>query len=110
MLNNLKLAVIFFIMLSETQQKLMLKMYIKLVRTNDSFITRNDVKELYSTRQSFHKGIRYLIDSKFIERVEVKMNVVAFRLTLKGEFIARILCTLHDNPPEIRALKWALRL
>lgn len=96
-------------MLSETQQKLILKMYIRLVKKNDSFTTRDDTKELYSARQSFHIGMRYLIDSGFVERVEFKVNLVGFRLTLKGEFLARILCTLHDNPPEIQTLKWSLR-
>lgn len=97
-------------MLSEIQQRLMLKMYIKAIATNDSFVTRKDVTEFYSNRQSFHKGIKYLIDSKLIDRVEIKVNVVGFKLTLKGEFLARILCTLHDNPREIKSLKWALRI
>lgn len=97
-------------MLSETQQKMMLKMYLKYVTTNDGFITRTEVKELYAEKKSFFRAMKYLVDSGLVERVEIRINVVNYRLTLIGQILARMLCNLSDTPKEIKALASALKI
>lgn len=97
-------------MLTENQQKLILKIYLKHITTGDSFIDRVDVNELYGYRSSFLKSVKYLVESGYIERVELKVNVVKYKLSVTGQFLARILCALADNPNEIKALKLALRI
>jgi len=97
-------------MLTESQQKLMLKIYLKHITTGDGFIDRGDVSDLYGYRSSFLKSVKYLVDSGYVERVELKVNVVKYRLTVTGQFLARVLCALADNPNEIKALKLALRI
>ncbi len=91
-------------MLSEIQQKMILKMYLKHVTTNNGFITRSEVKELYSEKKSFFRSAKYLMDSGLVERVEVRINVVHYRLTLPGQILARMLCNLSDIPKEIKTL------
>lgn len=96
-------------MLTENQQKLVLKMYLKYMTTGDGFVARGEVEDLYVHKTSFLKGIKYLIESGYVERVELKVNVVRYRLTLSGQFLARILCALADNPKEIKEMKYVLR-
>jgi hypothetical protein len=97
-------------MLSETQQRMMLKMFLKHATTNDGFISRLEVKELYSEKKSFFRSMRYLIESGLVERVEVRVNVVYYRLTLSGQILARMLCNLSDNPSEIKSLARVLKI
>jgi len=97
-------------MLTENQQKLILKVYLKHITTGDGFIDRADVNELYGYRSSFLKSIKYLVDSGYVERVELKVNVVKYKLSITGQFLARVLCALADNPNEIKALKFTLRI
>lgn len=73
-------------------------------------MSRDDLKDLYKERSSFFRAIKYLIDSGLVERNEIRINVVRYRLTLTGQFLARILCSLIDNPKEIKELKYVLRL
>jgi DNA-binding MarR family transcriptional regulator len=96
-------------MLTESQQKMILKMYMKHATTGDGFIKKDDVKDIYSERSSFFRSIRYLVDSGLVERNEVRRNVVYYRLTLSGQLLARVLCSLVDNPTPIKGLKYALR-
>ena len=97
-------------MLSENQQKVMLKMFLKHATTNDGFITRLELRELYSEKKSFFRAMKYLIDSGLVERVEVRINVVHYRLTLSGQILARMLCNLSDSPKEIKALARVLKI
>jgi len=97
-------------MLSEIQQKMMLKMYLKHVTTNDGFITRSEVKELYAEKKSFFRAMKYLVDSGLVERIEVRINVVHYRLTLSGQILARMLCGLCDSPKEIKTLAHVLKI
>lgn len=97
-------------MLSETQQKMMLKMYLKYITTNDGFITRAEVKELYAEKKSFFRAMKYLVDSGLVDRVEIRINVVHYQLTLSGQILARMLCNLSDTPREIKALSSALKI
>lgn len=96
-------------MLSDNQQKMLLKMYLKYVTTNDGFITRPEVKELYSEKKSFFRAMKYLIDSGLVERVELRINVVHYKLTLTGQILSRMLCNLSDTPREIKSLAGVLK-
>jgi hypothetical protein len=84
-------------------------MYIKYMTTGDGCIKREQVNEIYSSRVSFYRGVKYLIDSGYIEREELRINVPVFRLTASGQLLARLLCSLSDNPKEIKELSSALR-
>lgn len=96
-------------MLSENMQKLILKMYIKYMTTGDGYIKRSEISEIYSSRVSFYRGVRYLIESGYIEREEIKINMPMFKLTASGQLLARLLCSLSDNPKEIKELSSTLR-
>ena len=89
---------------------MILKMYLKYVTTSDGFITRTEVKELYAEKKSFFRAMKYLVDSGLVERVEIRINVVHYRLTLSGQILARMLCGLSDTPKEIKALASALKI
>jgi len=103
-------------MLSESQQKMVLKMLLKYVHSNDAFISREDVSDLYSTRSSFYRAIMYLVESGLVEKVEIRINVVRYRLTWKGELLARVICGLADMPEQFKEdaslikalLKWRI--
>lgn len=96
-------------MLSESQQKMVLKMLLKFAHSNDAFISREDVSDLYSTRSSFYRSIMYLVDSGLVEKVELKVNVVRYRLSWKGELLARVLCGLSDVPEQFKEESSLLR-
>jgi hypothetical protein len=96
-------------MLSENQQKMVLKMYMKYATIGDGTITKNDVTELYGTRAGFYNAMMYLVRSGFVEKIEFKTNVVQYKLTLSGQLLARLLCSLVDNPNEVKNLKFVLR-
>lgn len=81
---------------------MLLKMLLKYVHSSDALISRNDVSELYRSKSSFFKSIRYLIDSVLVERVEIHYNVVRYRLTWRGEALARIICGLADMPEQFK--------
>ena len=81
---------------------MLLKMLLKYVHSSDALISRNDVSELYRSKSSFFKSIRYLIDSVLVERVEIRYNVVRYRLTWRGEALARIICGLSDMPEQFK--------
>lgn len=89
-------------MLSAMHQMLILKMLLRHVYANDALISRRDVSELYKGRTSFFRAVTYLIESGLVERVEIKTNVVRYRLTLKGELLARIICGLVDMPEQFK--------
>lgn len=88
---------------------MILKMYLKFVTTNDGFITRIELRELYAEKKSFFRAMKYLVGSGLVERIEVRINVVHYRLTLPGQILARMLCNLSDTPKEIKALSGALK-
>lgn len=82
---------------------MLLKMLLKAVyRKDDTLISRNDVSELYKSKSSFFKSVRYLLDSDLVERVEIRYNVVRYRLTWRGEALARIICGLADMPEQFK--------
>lgn len=68
------------------------------------------MKELYSEKKSFFRAMRYLVDSGLVERIEIRINVVHYRLTLSGQILARMLCSLSDTPKEIKTLAHALKI
>lgn len=95
---------------------MVLKMLLKYIHDDDAFISRDEVSELYKSKSSFFKSIRYLLDSKLVERVEIRANVVRYRLTWKGELLARVICGLSDMPEQFKEdasllkalLKWRI--
>lgn len=91
-------------MLSDNMQKLILKMYIKYITTGNGDIARKEVSDIYTSRVSFYRGMKYLIDSGYVDREEIKINMPIFRLSVSGQLLARLLCSMQDNPKEIRHL------
>ena len=95
-------------MLSESQQKVIMRIYMSYVNTGIKSVNFNDISDIYSSRTAFKRSITYLIDSRFVMVQRLKYNRAAYSLTLTGEILARILCNLADMPNEVRRLKWKL--
>lgn len=95
---------------------MVLKMLLKHVHSNDALASREDLSDIYHSKSSFFKAVRYLIDSGLVEKVEVKVNSVMYRLTWKGELLARVICGLSDMPEQFKEdssllkalLKWRI--
>lgn len=74
----------------------------------DSMMKKSELKDIYSSSIGFYRSMRYLVASGYVEKVEIKNNVVFYRLTLAGQLLARLLCSLDDNPEEIKNLKFVI--
>ncbi len=95
-------------MLSEKQQKLLMKIYIRYVDANSKSICFGDVKDIYVSIKSFKESMKYLEKSKLIDIQSLDYHNPVYSLTVVGEVLARILCNLADQPEEVRNLKWKM--
>ncbi len=101
-------------MLSEFHQKVILKMWIKQNYDNEAVIRKEELAGIYKGRSSFFRGMQYLVDSGLVEKVQLHVNAVCYRLTIRGSLLAKVLCGLPDVPEQFKAdsslaemiLKW----
>jgi DNA-binding PadR family transcriptional regulator len=75
----------------------------------DSGMKTKETKKIYKSTLSFYKSIKYLQEAGFIFKRREKDNTNKYFLTLKGEILARCLCSLPENPDSWRKLGMKLR-
>jgi len=92
-------------MLSADMQKLILRIYYNYATTSNKSVPYNDLKDLYKSKISFKRAINYLVKCNFIHKNIIEYSKVEYSLTLSGELLARILCSLPDAPPEYKEVQ-----
>jgi len=98
-------------MLTKSHQEVLVKLYTNYMINGNSALAFSDLKEIYISRISFYKAMKYLITSGLIKKTSINKEKtrVLYKLTLKGEILARIIVTLSDQPPEFRKLSMMLK-
>ena len=86
-------------MLSKQHQELMMVMFLDFLKDG---IQLKDARPIYKSYVSFYRATKYLMESGLLRKKRDIRNHSIYTLTLKGEILARVLCTLIDNPPEVR--------
>lgn len=92
-------------MLSTDMQRLILTIYYNYATTSNKSTPYKDVKEIYSSKVSFRRAINYLINANYIQKNRFDYSTVEYSLTLSGELLARILCSLPDIPEQYKAVQ-----
>ena len=64
----------------------------------NQIVKSKDVKNIYKHTGAFNRAVKYLICSGLVYKVAPQQ----FKLSLKGDMIARILLTLSDIPPHLK--------
>ena len=85
-------------MLSPDMQKFLLRVYYHYATTSNKSLPYDQVKDIYKSKISFKRAINYLLQCNFIHKNIIEYNNVEYSLTLSGELLARILCSLPDIP------------
>jgi len=85
-------------------------MYENYITSGNKWFCYDDLKIFYKSRISFHASINYLMNAGIIAKERMRSNASYYALSLSGELLARILCSLPDLPERYKNLKWTLRL
>lgn len=98
-------------MLTKSHQEVLVKLYTNYMINGNSALAFAELKEIYISRISFYKAMKYLITSGLVAKTSINKEKirVLYKLTLKGEIMARILVTLVDQPPEFKRLSTLLK-
>lgn len=86
-------------------QKLLLKIYYHYAITSNKSMPYGDVKDIYKSKVSFKRVISYLLKCNLIHKNIIEYNNVEYSLTLSGELLSRILCSLPDVPAEYKEVQ-----
>jgi len=97
-------------MLSPDMQRMILNMYYYYATTSNKSITYDQLRDLYTSKLSFKRAAKYLEVSKYLQKNRIDYNKVEYSLTMSGEMLARLLCSLPDIPEQFKAVKWRIIL
>ena len=91
-------------MLSDTQQKMLLKMLGFWLR--EEVWNSYDMRGFYRSQSAFYRSIKYLEKSELIYEFEEDRedNMKYYCLTKNGVFLSKILCLLADLPEYYKSL------
>ncbi len=78
------------------------------INNGSKSLSFENTRDIYNSRVSFKRSMKYLIDSKYVSSQRIRYNKTVYSLTITGELLARLLCNLCDLPDEVRSLKWKL--
>lgn len=93
-------------MLSRKQQQLLVEIFMSYMKDG---VNKRDVKEIYCSYVSFYRATKYLIDSGLLVKHRDHNHKSFYKLTLKGEVLARIVGGLRDMPEEVKQTARRLR-
>jgi len=94
-------------MLSPQQQNFLVRLFIFNLEKG---MKTKQTKKIYKSTLSFYKSVKYLQQAGYIFKEREKDNTNTYFLTLKGEFLARCLCSLPDHPESWRSLGMKLNI
>ncbi len=92
-------------MLSPDMQKFLLRIYYHYATTSNKSMSYAGVKDIYKSKISFKRAVNYLLKCNFIHKNIIEYNNVEYSLTLSGELLARILCSLPDVPEQYKEVQ-----
>lgn len=91
-------------MLSTYQQRLLVKLLLDLI------LKTRETKDIYSNTSAFYRSVNYLIKSGLVYKSKKENSITSlYKLTLRGEILARILITLDDMPDDLKNFAGTLR-
>ena len=88
-------------MLSPQQQSFLVRLFIFNLEKG---MKTKQTKKIYKSTLSFYKSVKYLQEAGYVFKQRSKDNTNTYFLSLKGELLARCLCSLPDHPESWRNL------
>jgi len=91
-------------------QKMILNMYYHYATSGSKTVTYVELRDIYHSKLSFKRAVNYLVEGKYLYKNRIDYDKVEYSLTISGEMLARLLCSLPDLPDHFKEIRWKLVL